>query len=595
MQAQHKAVMKELKRGGFDDKIDQYLGGTEGLLPRGVTDAAEEPADPGRGPLARSSQRLRAVDGADGEVGPLETTVLDGELAISREPTLEEPAIGLRPTEQAVESIAMSRTKTAERTSRPSQVKTSLPTGGASPKAPAAAPAAPAQGAVAQAAPAVQTAPVQAVPVQVVPEEAAATLQSAVPVLMEPRDSQPEILIQLEVDEVEDPPTLPRRRDEVDKLPKRRRPSDSETGWDMTQIDIAPMAEGLSGALTTPVSLRNASDPSGPVFSPVGASPATGPISQRTAKAVGAAALPPARPITRPPSRPALTPPPVARQQVPEDRRTPPPEPVEVYAPTPTSSDQSPTPERPGQYSQHKKISTRIPPGDTMPERLRPIQQQHTLPQGSRPGSTPVISPPARPGSSQGIPQPQSAQRSSPVVVPMPARPGTPPPTPPPPPQRVTPPPPPRASTPIPQQGRPGTAAPAAQASQSSPARPSGAVPPQRAMPIPIPSPTVRPSPETRPRTPTPPRVAAAQAGAAPGAAGGAPSGRAPAPSPSSGVVVTRPAVIVGAPTKPSATTAPRIRKAREDEGRGFGQGLISEKSLDEVILAYLSEDAEDK
>jgi hypothetical protein len=62
---------------------------------------------------------------------------------------------------------------------------------------------------------------------------------------------------------------------------------------------------------------------------------------------------------------------------------------------------------------------------------------------------------------------------------------------------------------------------------------------------------------------------------------------------------MTRPAVIVGAPPanpKPSASpTQTRIRKAREDEGRGFGQGLISEKSLDEVILAYLSEDAEDK
>ncbi len=53
---------------------------------------------------------------------------------------------------------------------------------------------------------------------------------------------------------------------------------------------------------------------------------------------------------------------------------------------------------------------------------------------------------------------------------------------------------------------------------------------------------------------------------------------------------MTRPAVIVGAPSK-SSSPAPRIRKAREDEGRGFGQGLISEKSLDEVILAYLSED----
>jgi hypothetical protein len=61
--------------------------------------------------------------------------------------------------------------------------------------------------------------------------------------------------------------------------------------------------------------------------------------------------------------------------------------------------------------------------------------------------------------------------------------------------------------------------------------------------------------------------------------------------------VMTRPAVIVGAPAKPATgtPTSPRVRKAREDEGRGFGQGLISEKSLDEVILAYLSEDAEEK
>ena len=64
-------------------------------------------------------------------------------------------------------------------------------------------------------------------------------------------------------------------------------------------------------------------------------------------------------------------------------------------------------------------------------------------------------------------------------------------------------------------------------------------------------------------------------------------------PGASGGVVMTRPAVIVGAPAKTAAP--PKVRKAREDEGRGFGQGLISEKSLDEVILAYLSEDADDK
>jgi hypothetical protein len=73
---------------------------------------------------------------------------------------------------------------------------------------------------------------------------------------------------------------------------------------------------------------------------------------------------------------------------------------------------------------------------------------------------------------------------------------------------------------------------------------------------------------------------------------------RTPSPAPpaaGSGVVMTRPAVIVGAPPKPQPPTQQRVRKAREDEGRGFGQGLISEKSLDEVILAYLSEDADDK
>ena len=39
MQAQHKAVMKDLKNGAFDDKIDQYLGGTPGLEPRGAKTA----------------------------------------------------------------------------------------------------------------------------------------------------------------------------------------------------------------------------------------------------------------------------------------------------------------------------------------------------------------------------------------------------------------------------------------------------------------------------------------------------------------------------------------------------------------------------
>jgi hypothetical protein len=116
---------------------------------------------------------------------------------------------------------------------------------------------------------------------------------------------------------------------------------------------------------------------------------------------------------------------------------------------------------------------------------------------------------------------------------------------------------------------------------------PSGLGRPGRLPPIPgkardasssVPMPIRRPDPTLpiRSRPPTP----------------GRPIAPARTPNASGGVVMTRPAVIVGAPSKP---TGARVRKAREDEGRGFGQGLISEKSLDEVILAYLSEDAEDK
>jgi len=69
------------------------------------------------------------------------------------------------------------------------------------------------------------------------------------------------------------------------------------------------------------------------------------------------------------------------------------------------------------------------------------------------------------------------------------------------------------------------------------------------------------------------------------------------------GVVVSRPAVIVGAPPQVvggkvgAQRRAPRVRKAQaEEKGESlFGKGLISEKSLDEVILAYLSDDTSEE
>jgi hypothetical protein len=90
--------------------------------------------------------------------------------------------------------------------------------------------------------------------------------------------------------------------------------------------------------------------------------------------------------------------------------------------------------------------------------------------------------------------------------------------------------------------------------------------------------------------------IGAAPAGGAP-ARPSAPRHPTPAPlaprnRPTGGVVMSRPAVIVGAPR----TNPPPVKRpVTEEERRGFGQGLISEKSLDEVILAYLSEDANDE
>jgi hypothetical protein len=59
------------------------------------------------------------------------------------------------------------------------------------------------------------------------------------------------------------------------------------------------------------------------------------------------------------------------------------------------------------------------------------------------------------------------------------------------------------------------------------------------------------------------------------------------------GVVMSKPAVVVGSPSRnsPVFQTQTRVRSAREVENPNQPRA-ISEKSLDEVILAYLSEDS---
>ena len=69
------------------------------------------------------------------------------------------------------------------------------------------------------------------------------------------------------------------------------------------------------------------------------------------------------------------------------------------------------------------------------------------------------------------------------------------------------------------------------------------------------------------------------------------------AAAPQPEVVVSRPSVIVGAPPKivGGGNKPPPSRRARDGSSSLFGKDLISEKSLDEVILAYLSEDGSNR
>ncbi|NVB78180.1 MAG: hypothetical protein HOV81_07290, partial [Kofleriaceae bacterium] len=106
MQAQHKAVMKDLKKGSFDEKIDQYLGGTPGLEPRA---GGQAPA--GRGERAPTEQSP-----------PPEEVIAAAQAAmsVSEGSPIEIVNEGLsEPIELPIKDTTQPRTKTAERTSPP--------------------------------------------------------------------------------------------------------------------------------------------------------------------------------------------------------------------------------------------------------------------------------------------------------------------------------------------------------------------------------------------------------------------------------------------------------------------------------------------
>ena len=102
MQAQHKAVMKDLKNGSFDEKIDQYLAGTEGLEPRSST-ARMRDSKPVVTPPDDADKTERATTDVDSTtieaVHARVSRVADDDLTTPIELSLE-PTVGHAPTVQ---------------------------------------------------------------------------------------------------------------------------------------------------------------------------------------------------------------------------------------------------------------------------------------------------------------------------------------------------------------------------------------------------------------------------------------------------------------------------------------------------------------
>jgi hypothetical protein len=518
MQAQHKAVLKDLRRGHFDDKIDSYLGGTPGLLPRGEGEAVVRPFDPA---TARAQ-------GASGE--PMEASEV--ELAPSSG-AVDDDALGV-PTEQVVFDELSAPVMIVEQAQAPSPLPRPIATPPPVPSRPPAVARPPVPGQRLTPAPGIET-----------------TLRTEAPVFDPAPEAEPateeEIEIQLDVDDGDgdeaSPEVAPPRRamrDTENQLPfgHHTRPtltiSDTKPTLGMINEEAkraAALSDGIPGAMRPPSPM---------ISSPPSDSRKPGDRPQ----AINAATLPAPRPISRPQSRPALSPPQVVSRPVAEgDRSRRESETVEVYSPALPSAELPPG-DRHGQYAQHKKVSTRIPL-----EGLKDAPSEaHRTDAKIAPRTDPKIEPRPEQRVEHRI-EPRAESRIDRPGAPIPAGLGRPP----------------RAAPPtLPAPPRPGAPSP-----PSAMIAPSGSAPAGSREPLPR---SGAQTEQMRARVPAP---AVSRTGTA-------------------GVVMTRPAVIVGGPPK-SPGTVPRIRKAREDEGRGFGQGLISEKSLDEVILAYLSEDADDK
>lgn len=494
MQAQHKAVMKDLKKGLFDDKMDQNLAGVPGLLPRGTKETSENE------PL-RDSQPVMEGRPSAGEIPMPQAYLTEPGIEVIRdEPS--SPQIIIENRADTTMDIAPPEA-VHDNLTQPIEVYEELP-----------------------------PPPVVARTVTPPPIPQAARAKTPAPVMIQPRTKTAEKIspkgrgtLPPPPSEELDPPTIAEDPQSIaaqmfassanarpfasesapeieifaDDPPARRRPTrDTEVeNQNLHPDELAKFSDGVPQAREVPQALP----------------PPPRPPMQSSAT------LPPSRPVTRPPQRAGA---PVMSRPITSEnmRRSQESEAVEVYAPPPSQQhDPAPVPtERPGQYSQHRRSTN--------------VKMQAVEPPRERSNSNPIPSGLGRPM------RPSEANKPLPIPRPVPREP--------------------------------------------TPATNASAIPtpvgPSQTLPRGKPPTPMRERAPTPGRTPTPPRINSTQP--------------IPRPVSSGGVVMTRPAVIVGAPAKP---TTQRVRKAREEEGRGFGQGLISEKSLDEVILAYLSEDADDK
>lgn len=473
MQSQHKAVMKELRKGTFDAKIDEYLGDTPGLVP--VGGEARESVNAGNvNPVPdelglKNAATAHAAD--DDALLPPRNTPLDDVpvVAVVTSPS----AANLIPA--AAAAAVAQRTGTA-----PLQVP-SVPSG-----------------------PVVQT---------------KSTLIGAGP----PGDG------------------ARRRPDSVMPLPP-------------TPSDLLA-TEDLTGSLAS--------------FSPTFAGNSTSEIAApRT--------YTPARVMQRPAAqRPALTPPDVqTRAMTADDTVSGSEDIVEIHSPAMPSVEPPPgsSEHRSGEYAQHRRRpSSQVAPfaNDARSQTQNSREALSALVQsgaGKRTTATmvahPIVKPPTnpsiqaqRPPTSPSIPVPRSSTSPSIPTPPIPAA------------SHRSPPAIPNAANRerLPSIGQAGLAA-----SPVPATRPATAVPVAAA----------------RPRTPTPARVVPVGPGV--------PRRRA---STGAGVVMSKPAVVVGTPSRnsPVYQGQSRVRSAREGENPVVQPRAISERSLDEVILAYLSEDSKNQ